>query len=76
VPNVGKKDEYRRFAAASLDSAKRAPEGAEKTRRLVMAEVWLELADRTSQMAKTQVRRLGDHPLVRRMLARNPTDAE
>ena len=63
-----KKNEYRRLAAASLDSAAHTPDGADKTRRLVMAEAWLDLADRTMQTAASDVRRFGDHPLVRRML--------
>jgi hypothetical protein len=71
-----KEDEYRRLAAASLDSANNACDAAAKARRLVMAEAWLELADRTGQIPKRQMRRFGDHPLVRRMLFHYTTDAE
>lgn len=41
--------EYRQLAAASLDLAKRAAVRADKMRLLVMAEAWLNLADRVAK---------------------------
>jgi hypothetical protein len=76
MSSVSKMDEYRRLAAASLDSANNARDQADRTRRLVMAEAWHELAERTAQAAKHHVRRVGDHPLVRRMLAQHSPGSE
>src|SRR5689334_17646898 len=41
--------EYRQLAAASLDLAKRAAVRADKMRLLVMAEAWLNLANRVAK---------------------------
>jgi hypothetical protein len=73
---MSNEDEYRRLAAASLDSAKNTRDTAAKTRRLVMAEAWIELADRSGQTLQRQFHGVGDHPLVRRVLADFPNDAE
>jgi hypothetical protein len=43
-------NEYRRFAAASLDLSKKAPDLASKAHFLFMAEAWLDLAERTTQV--------------------------
>ncbi len=40
---------YRRFAAASLDLAQRTAALADKTRLLVIAEAWLDLANRVAK---------------------------
>jgi hypothetical protein len=37
-------DEYRKYAADSLDLASKQPTSADKSRLLVMAEAWLDLA--------------------------------
>jgi hypothetical protein len=48
--------EYRRLAAVCLDLAKRAAVLADKTRLLLIAEAWLDLADRvTRNGAKTRM---------------------
>jgi NAD-dependent oxidoreductase involved in siderophore biosynthesis len=66
---MSKKDEYRRLAAASLDSAAHSSDAAAKARLLAMAEAWLDLAGRAGQATKPRTSRIGDHPLVRRMLS-------
>jgi hypothetical protein len=71
--NTRKNDEYRQFAAASLDSARRSRDDADKVRRLAMAEAWLELAERMDHVAKRELRWFADHPLVKRMLRHSPT---
>jgi len=63
-----KEAQYRSFAACCLDLAKSNPIFAEKTRLLAMAEAWLNLADRVAQLAKHAVRKVADHPLVRKTL--------
>jgi hypothetical protein len=75
MSNKSKKDEYRRLAAISLDSATRAHDGAAKTRLLVMAKAWLDLADRTDHTTKPLAGRIGDHPLVKRLLSDGPPGA-
>ena len=46
--------EYRRLAAASLDLAQRAAALADKMRLLVIAEAWLDLADRVAKSGPTK----------------------
>src|SRR5262249_18447690 len=48
---MSKEDEYRRYAAALLDLAKRASNDHDKKRLLVISEAWLNLADKLSRMA-------------------------
>ena len=45
-PNMSSVFEYRRLAAASIDLAKRAVVLADRTRLLLIAEGWLNLAER------------------------------
>jgi hypothetical protein len=75
MSSVRKKNEYRRLAAALLDSAVHARDQDDKTRRLAMAQAWRELADRSGQTTGPQPGRTGDHPLVRRLLADHSSDA-
>lgn len=56
-PEMSLEFEYRRLAAACLDLAKRAAP-ADKTRLLLIAEAWLNLADRVAR--KAGKRRNGD----------------
>jgi hypothetical protein len=60
---MSKRDEYRQFATTSLELAERT--NADKMRLLLMAEAWLDLAERTARLPKRSV---GDHPLVRQVL--------
>jgi hypothetical protein len=76
MSSISKMDEYRRLAAASLDSANNTCNQADRTRRLVMAEAWHELAERTAHAAKRHAVRVGDHPLVKRMLAQHSADSD
>jgi len=71
--------EYRCWAAASLDLAKRAAVIADKTRLLVIAEARLNLADRISRAHKRAARTAindptGEHPLVRSALGSDHED--
>jgi hypothetical protein len=66
--SVSRADEYRRSAALMLGLAQRRNDFADKTRLLVMAEAWLNLADRATSVAKTRPRRAFEHPLIRRTL--------
>jgi hypothetical protein len=43
---MSKDDEYRDYAARTMDLAQRASSSADKGRLLMMAEAWLDLADR------------------------------
>jgi hypothetical protein len=78
---MGKVDDYRGFAAACLDLANGTTDRADKTRLFLMAEAWLNLADRTARLVKRPIRGIAEHPLVRRTLGparpdAMPSDAE
>ena len=63
--------EYRRLAGACLDLAKRTAIPTDKTRFLVIAEAWLDLADRVARKMRSTKRETADgaeHPLVTRIL--------
>jgi hypothetical protein len=68
-------DEYRRYAAESLELAGKQPDSADKSHLLLMAEAWLELADRIARRV-TKRRHSVDHPLVERVLGPNRPNAE
>jgi hypothetical protein len=61
---MSKEDEYRRHAANTLELAQRANSPSDKARLLVMADAWLDLADRASKVARRQVPK-AVHPLLR-----------
>jgi hypothetical protein len=61
-------DDYRGFAAACLDLAKGTADRADKTRLFLMAEAWLNLADRAARLVTGPIRGIAEHPLVRRTL--------
>jgi hypothetical protein len=46
--------QYRRFAAASLDLSERGLDLANKTRVLIVAEAWLDLAERTTPLVERE----------------------
>lgn len=73
---MSKIDEYRSFAAACLDLAKSTADRADKTRLLLMAEAWFDLADRTAALIERPLRRLVEHPLVCRALGPTRPDAD
>ena len=66
-PDMSLEFEYRRLGAACLDLAKRAAVLTDKTRLLLIAEAWLNLADRVARKDGNAERRNCDsaeHPLV------------
>lgn len=60
-------DEYRKYAAVSLKFASKQSDNADKSHLLLMAEAWLDLADRIDRRMKN-LRATVDHPLVERLL--------
>jgi hypothetical protein len=60
-------DEYRKHAAESFKLASKQSDSADKNRLLVMAEAWLDLADRIAERIK-KWRATVDHPLVEKVL--------
>ncbi len=60
-----REDDYRRNAAATLELASRMENSRDKGRLLSLAEKWLDLAERTRDLAR---RRIGKiyvmHPLI------------
>ena len=70
-----KSNEYRAFAAHCLTFAKNSPNTADKTR--LLAEAWLNLADRRTRVVKRPAAQIADHPLVLKTLRRYSwTEAE
>lgn len=51
-----KDDEYRDYALKSVELAKRANTVGDRSRLLVLAEAWLELAERTAKAARKRLR--------------------
>jgi hypothetical protein len=60
-------DEYRKHAVDSFQLASGQPDSADKNRLLVMAEAWLDLADRTAGRIN-KLRSTVEHPLVEKVL--------
>ena len=70
--------EYRRLAGACLDLAKRTAIPTDKTRFLVIAEAWLDFADRVARKMRSTKRETADgaeHPLVTRILGSDEAEA-
>jgi hypothetical protein len=68
--------EYRRLAATCLDLSKRAAALADKTRLLLIAEAWLELADRVTRKRGNAKRRhdgSAERPVVHTSLSMSKT---
>ena len=57
---MSKEQEYRDFALTTLELAKKHPAGADKSRLLVLAEAWADLAERVAQRAKIRFRRVSE----------------
>jgi hypothetical protein len=64
---MGLVDEYRKHAADTLKLARGQPDSADKSRLLIMAEAWLDLADRIARRVR-KPRASVDHPLVEQAL--------
>ena len=73
---VSKQDDYRRYAAETVDLASRASSTADKGRLLAMAEAWLDLADRAHRAVRHHAQRLKEHPLLTSKLGRDQQEAE
>jgi hypothetical protein len=68
--------EYRRLAAACLDLAKGAAAFTDKTRLLVIAEAWLDLADRVTRPGGRSAKNPpagSEHPLITSAFGTEPT---
>jgi hypothetical protein len=57
---MSSESEYRRWAAAGLDLGKRGAELADRTPLFVIAEAWLDLADRVGRASRRPARRAID----------------
>ena len=65
---MNKEDDYRRNAADTVQLAQRAFSSEDKGRLLMLAEAWLDLADRARRSAR-RLRRPGVlHPLIQKKL--------
>ena len=68
--SMSKDDDYRDYAARTMDLAQRASSPADKGRLLMMAEAWLDLADRVP--SAREVRKSRElHPVIRTPLIEN-----
>ncbi len=72
---MARQDEYRRFAAAALDLATRAGNQMDKSRLVSIAEAWLRLADRATELPSCQFRRMAEHPKIRAAFGRMRPEA-
>ncbi|MGN6747689.1 MAG: hypothetical protein ACTHJS_03765 [Xanthobacteraceae bacterium] len=65
-PEMSLEFEYRRLAAVCLDLSQRAGALADKTRLLLIAEAWLDLADRVARKCANAKRRseVFEHPAI------------
>lgn len=71
---MGLEEEYRKHAAVSLDLANRQTMAADKSRLLLMAEAWLDMADRLARRLKR--RSTVEHPLVEQALGPDQPSTE
>lgn len=65
---MNKEDDYRRNAADTVQLAQRASSSEDKGRHLMLAEAWLDLADRARRSARRLRRPCALHPLVQKKL--------
>ena len=65
---MSKETEYRRFAAEWFELAKRSDNQEDRTRRVTMAEAWLDLVERSRG---TRPGDTVDHPLVQETFGRH-----
>ena len=69
--SMSKDDEYRDYAARTMDLAQRASSSADKGRLLMMAEAWLDLVDRVHCVSH-EVRKSRElHLVIRALLIEN-----
>ena len=72
---MSSESEYRAHAGACLKLAGKQDNNDDKARLLLMADAWLEMADRVARRAR-RPRQTPDHPLVKRLLGQDPSSAE
>jgi hypothetical protein len=74
---MSSESEYRRWAAACLDLGKRAAELTDRTRLFVIAEAWLDLADRVGRASRRGAGGaidVAEHPLVTNAFGSDASD--
>jgi hypothetical protein len=67
---VTREDDYRRFAAQTLDLACRTSNLKDKRHLLAMTEAWLNLADKIARLVKRPKVSIGEHPAISERLGR------
>ena len=72
---MGLEEEYRKHAADSLDLANRQTTSADKSRLLLMAEAWLDMADRIAKRFKARAATV-EHPLIEKALGPDQPSTE
>lgn len=65
---MSKTEEYLDNAAETVELANRASSSVDKGRLLRLAEKWLDLAERASQLVRRSKPPVGEHPLVTKVL--------
>jgi hypothetical protein len=55
---MSKEQEYRDHAFTTIELAKRVNNPADRNRQLMLAEAWIELAEKTAKAAKIKFRRV------------------
>ena len=71
---MSSENEYRRFAAISLELAQRATELPDRTYLLLLAEAWLDLADRSCVAENAASARQRTFLINLRAAERRPTE--
>ncbi len=51
---MSSENQYRRFAVASLDLSERGKTLVDKSRALIVAEAWLDLAEQTTELVQRE----------------------
>jgi hypothetical protein len=72
---VTREDDYRRFAAQTMELASRTSDLKDKRHLLAMTEAWLNLADRIARLVKQPKASIGEHPAVSARLGREQREA-
>jgi hypothetical protein len=73
---VTREDDYRRFAAQTLELASRTPDLKDKSHLLAMTEAWLNLADKIARLVSRPKVRIGEHPAVSARLGPEQREAD
>ena len=72
---VSRENDYRMFAARTVELAGRTSNVKDKSHLLAMAEAWLNLADKIARLVKRPNAMIGEHPAVRARLGPEQRDA-